>query len=83
VVKKFIMYLNFRTKKGMIHRTVCGYTISRNRLIDSGYQLDNHQTGWFGPWDTYKAAKTKADLLSKFKIWDCSICHPMARTHKH
>ena len=83
VVKKFIMRLNFRTKQGMIHRTSCGYTKSRNRLIDSGYLLDNDQTGWFGPWDTYNEAKAKADLLSEFKIWDCSICRQISHMYDH
>jgi len=65
----------------MIHRTSCGYAISRNRLIGSGRLVDNNQIGWFGPWDTHKEAKVKADLLSDFKIWDCSICHPMSHRY--
>jgi hypothetical protein len=66
VVEKFVMRLNFRTKKGMIHRTSCGYAKSRNRLTGSGCLVGNDQIGWFGPWDTYKEAKAKADLLSDF-----------------
>ncbi len=77
MVKKFIMLLNFRTKQGMIHRTSCGHAKFRNRLKPFGRILDNYQTGWFGPF-TYEEAKAKADLLSEFKIWDCSICHPMS-----
>ena len=81
MVKKFIMRLNFRTKQGIIHRTSCGYAKFSDRIISSGYLLDPHQTGWFGSWDNYKEARLRADLLPEFKIWDCSICHPMKHTH--
>ena len=72
MVEKFVMRLNFRTKKGMIHRTSCGYTKNRDRLTGSSLPVLKDGVGWFGSsWDTYKEAKAKAELLSEFKIWDC------------
>ena len=77
MIEKFVMSLDFRNKKGMIHRQTCDYAKTQDRLSDSGRLVTKEQlTGWFGPWDTYDEARAKADLLSDFKIWDCSRCNP-------
>jgi hypothetical protein len=78
------MFLNFRIKEGRIHQTSCPHATYSGRLIPipkgalAPFRplIDAHKTGWFGPWGTYEEARTHADLLSEFKIWDCAMCHP-------
>jgi hypothetical protein len=75
VIEKFVMSLDFKNKKGMIHRQTCDYAKTQDRLLDSGRLLTEQLTGWFGPWDTYDEARAIAIKMS-FKVWDCSRCNP-------
>ena len=73
IVVKFVMSLDYKHKKGMMHRQTCDYAKTQNRLLDAGRLLYERETGWFSLWDTYDEARAIANKMS-FKVWDCSRC---------
>jgi len=42
------MSLNFKNKKGMMHRQTCDYAKTQNRLLDAGRLLNERETGSSG-----------------------------------
>jgi len=71
----YVIYINWNKKQGMIHQITCHHAWKHDRLWNGLPLVDSNGASWWGPYNTYAAAREKADKI-RFKVNDCSNCKP-------